>query len=208
MSDHWDLARYLREKRSFMETRQRFRMVSVHAGLMFGVTWAAGWGLSALLLRAGLVNMALRYALAFALSYIVFFVCVRVWADFMRRERSSGENFVDPGVPVFDGEGCFVVLIAFAAGMVLAVIFASIGGPAMLLEVAFEVVFAGTLIKRMGKVQMMGDWARLLWLKTLPFAACVLLVLVACAAWLQHRAPQANTVVQAYQQIWGHAKAR
>jgi hypothetical protein len=203
VSDMWDSAQHEREKRGFVETRQQFRMVSVHAALMFAVTWGAGWGVSALLFRAGLINMPLRYALSFAISYPVFFGCVRIWADHMRRERGS-ESLdgldVIPGVDL--GDGCFIFFAVSLLGFALATMFAWIGGPAMLLEVAFEVVFAGTLVKRMGRVEMVGDWARLLWLKTLPFALGVLLVLVAIAAWVHHEAPTASTFVQAYNQIW------
>ncbi|MCJ0765463.1 hypothetical protein [Variovorax terrae] len=204
--DHWDALRHVREKRRFIESRLRWRWVGVHAGLIFGVTWASGWLISALLVRWNVANMPLRYAISFALSYPVFFLCVRVWSDFMRQERGSGEAMTDLGAnvdfPVGDGEGCLLALAAVALGMLLAAAFAWIGGPALLLEAAFEVVFAGVLVKRLGRVDVIGSWARVLLRGTLPFAAATLLALVMVAGLLQHHAPAARTFSEAVRHIW------
>ena len=197
MNDPWDRSALERQKRNFIETRLRFRTVSLHAALIFGMTWAAGWAASTVLLHTGLTNMPLRYAVSFALSYPVFFLCVRVWADFMRRERpGNGDWGSSIDVPV-DGEGCLIFLAALMLGLVLATLFAWIGGPALLLEVAFEVVFSGTLVQRLGRTDIVGNWARALWLKTLPHALGVLIVLSATAYWLQTKAPNATTFAQA-----------
>ena len=197
MTDQWDRTALERHKRNFIETRLRFRTVSLHAALIFGMTWATGWVASAMLLRTGLTNMPLRYAVSFALSYPVFFLCVRIWADFMRRERPGSWDLGSSiDVPV-DGEGCLIFLAALMLGSVLATLFAWIGGPALLLEVAFEVVFSGTLVQRLGHTDIVGNWARALWLKTLPHALGVLIVLSATAYWLQTKAPNDTTFAQA-----------
>ena len=197
MTDQWNRTELERHKRNFIETRLRFRTISLHASLIFGTTWAVGWAASALLLHTGLTNMPLRYAISFALSYPVFFLCVRVWADFMRRER-AGTWDLGPSIDIQLGaEGCLILLVALMFGFVLATLFAWVGGPTLLLEVAFEVVFSGTLVQRLGRTDMVGNWARELWLKTLPHAMCVLIVLTGIAYWLQTNAPNAVTLAQA-----------
>ena len=88
------------------------------------------------------------YALGFAFAYLVFMGCVRVWADFMRRERGEGIDLTGSGdAPVAMGfEGCAVVLAAAGLSLVVAGLFALTGGLPLLLEVAFEVVFAGAVL--------------------------------------------------------------
>ena len=202
MTGPWNRIALERQKRNFIETRLRFRTVSLHAALIFGTTWAAGWAASAALLHIGLTNMPLRYAISFALSYPVFFLCVRVWADFMRRER-AGTWDLGPSIDIpLAGEGCLILLVALILGFGLATVFAWIGGPTLLLEVAFEVVFSGTLVQRLGRTDMVGNWARALWLKTLPHALCVLIVLTGIAYWLQAKAPQAVTFAQAVKVVF------
>lgn len=202
MTGPWNRTALERQKRNFIETRLRFRTISLHAALIFGMTWAAGWAASAVLLHTGLTNMPLRYAISFALSYPVFFVCVRVWADFMRRERAGTWDLGSSiDIPV-DGDGCLILVVALMLGVVLATLFALIGGPTLLLEVAFEVVFSGTLVQRLGRTDMVGNWARALWLKTLPHALCVLIVLTGTAYWLQAKAPKAVTFAQAVKVVF------
>lgn len=195
MTDEWDAAEYQRRKRDFVESRLLRRFVYLHAALIFTVTWLAGWLASWVLLRAGLVHMPGRYALAFLFSYLVFVAVVRVWADFMRQERGSGEVPID--MPLVDAEGCGIVLVVALAALVIAALFAASGGLPLLLEAAFEVVFAGVVVRRARRRQVLGEWARVLVRNTWIHALVVLLLLVAVAGWLQHRVPEAQTFAQA-----------
>ena len=202
MTDQWNRTELERQKRNFIETRLRFRTVSLYAALIFGITWAAGWAASTVMLHIGLTNMPLRYAVSFALSYPIFFLCVRVWADFMRRER-AGNWDLGPSIDIpLDGDGCLVLVVALMLGFVLVTLFAWVGGPTLLLEVAFEVVFSGTLVQRLGRTDVVGNWARALWLKTLPHALSVLIVLTGIAYWLQTKAPNATTFAQAVKVVF------
>ena len=131
----WDAARYAVEKRRFIADRLRHRFIAAHTWLIFSATWASGWGVSGLLLFAGMKNMPLRYGLALAVSYPVFFLCVRVWAGAMRSAPAADNRFIRSrdlpdllNVPA-DGEGCLVALVALAVGGLLAVVFMLIGGP-------------------------------------------------------------------------------
>ena len=153
--------------------------------------------------------MPLRYGLALAVSYPVFFLSVRVWAGAMR-SASSADNrfnlrFTDLLNAPGDGEGCLVTLVALAVGGLLAGVFMLIGGPELLLEVAFEVAFAGTLVRRLRHFQVVGNWKERLLRRTAPFAVAVMLGLVAIAAGLQYRVPSATTFAQACRMLYSQS---
>ena len=201
MNEEWDRARYEREKRNFIESRSRFRPLYFHAALIFILTWIAGWACSWALLKFGVGSMPLRYGLSFFLAYLVFVGCVRVWADFMRAERSSSDGgYFD--MPVADGEGCAIVVVCLLLGLLLAGIFAITGGLPLLLEVAFEVVFAGVIVKRLSRRQELGDWFAALVRHTWLHALVTWFVLVAVAGALQHQAPEAKTFAGATKALW------
>ena len=193
----WDAARYQREMRSFIEKRSLLRPITLHAALIFTVTGMLGWLCSWILLKAGTVNMPLRYAASFLVSYLVFALCVRVWADSMRQERDG--NLLE-GAADFagaDGEGCLFVAAVFLVSLVLAGLFALLGGVPLLLEVAFEVVFAGVVVRRLGRRETLGDWSGRLVRGTWLPALLIGLALVAVAGWLHHQAPHARTLAEA-----------
>jgi hypothetical protein len=201
MNEEWDAARYAREKRNFIESRSRFRPLYWHAALIFTITWLAGWASSWAFLKGGMQSMPQRYGVSFLLSYLVFIGCVRVWADFMRAERGGfgGGNF---DLPVADGEGCAIVLVCLLLGMLLASVFALTGGLSLLLEVAFEVVFAGVIVKRLSRRQEVGNWLAALVRCTWLHALVAWLVLVGAAGWLQRQAPEVHTLAAAAKAIW------
>ena len=70
-----------------------------------------------------------------------------------------------------------------------------------LLEVAFEVAFAGTVVRRLGRTEMIGSWARALLVGTWVHALVALVVLVATAAVLQRAVPDARTFAAAVKAI-------
>lgn len=196
--DDWDGNRYEREKRNFIESRLLLRAIYFHVSLIFAATWLAGWLFSFTLLKMGLDSMPLRYAISFFLSYAVFVGCVRVWADYMREARGRdgdwGSSFDVPGA---DAEGCAILLAGLLLGMLLAGVFAMMGGLPLLLEAAFEVVFAGVVVRRISRKHRVGQWVSTLVRNTWMPALIALVVLVALAAWLQSQAPGAHTFGQA-----------
>ena len=198
MSKEWDRGRYEREKRNFIETRRNLQPVYLQVSLIFTATWLVGWLMSWALLQSGVTSMPLRYAISFFVAYIVFVACVRIWADFMRRE-SGGRGADGAGLdfPVVDGEGCLVVLAALALGLIGAGIFALVGGLPLLLEVAFEVAFAGVIVRRVSRKLTLGDWLGALMAKTWLHALVTLCVLVTIAAAVQSKAPDAKTFASA-----------
>jgi hypothetical protein len=200
-NDDWDSARYAREKRNFIESRLQLRGVYFHAALIFAVTWLAGWLFSFILLKMGMASMPLRYAISFVLSYAVFVGCVRWWADFMRDERGESADWAGFDVPSGDAEGCLILVAGVLLGMVAAGIFSALGGLPLLLEAAFEVVFAGVVVRRISRRHRVGDWVATLVRNTWIHAAAALLVLVAVAAVLQSLAPAAQTFAQAVRTI-------
>jgi hypothetical protein len=204
MSQFWTRTEYEREKRKFIETRLRFRSVYLHSVVIFSVTWLTGWLWSAVLLKFGLVSMPLRYAISFVFAYVVFLCAVRVWADSMKSERDgSWDGAGLDAVPGDLGEGCVFVLAAMGVAFVVAGLFTLMGGLPLLLEAAFEVVFAGMMVRRLSRIEVVGNWAGKLFRTTWIHAGVTLLVLVAIAAGVQKRAPQAKTFSQAIKSMRG-----
>jgi len=197
----WDRADFQRERQRYIAATQRREPMLLVSTLIFTVTWLAGWGASALLLWGGMASMPLRYGLGFVLAYGVFFGCVRLWCNHVaeRRESGGGNLGLDGAV---DGEGCLIVMAAIALGLLVAGLFWMSGGVAALLEAAFEVAFAGTIVRRLGRTEIVGNWARALFVNTWPQALAMLLVLVGIAVTLQRAAPEAGTFADAVSVVW------
>lgn len=201
MSEGWTALEYERQRRRFVESRLLHRNVYFHASLIFTGTLLTGWICSRALLMLGMASLPLRYALGFAGAYAVFLLLVRVWADFVRRERGDGLGGGDmiDGLNMFSGdaEGCFFVLAAWIVGLVAAGVFALVGGMPLLLEVAFEVVFAGVIVRRARRVVVVGDWLGALLGRTWLYALVTALFLVSIAGYAQHKVPAARTLREA-----------
>jgi FtsH-binding integral membrane protein len=206
--EEWDRGRYEREKRNFIETRRNLRPVYLHVSLIFAATWLAGWGFSWLLLAIGMTNMPARYAICFFLSYLVFIACVRLWADVIRPERGNGWDAGSGDVGGVDGEGCLVLLVVLVLGLVAGAVFAMTGGLSLLLEVAFEVAFAGVVVRRISRKQAVGDWLGALIRNTWLQALAALVVLVSVAAALQAKAPEATTFGAAVKAVLARSRNR
>lgn len=171
--------------------------------LMFVVIWLSGWACSALLLHFGWYSMAVRYAASSLVSYGMFFWCVRFWCDFAvkpEKAKVDKSDWVgDPGINgVGDDEGCLIAVAIIVLAFLLSGVFFLVGGYAMLVEVAFEVAFAGTLVKSMGQEYTVGNWAGKLFRKTWLPALLVAAILVGFAAKMQHDYPQSHTLAQAF----------
>ena len=95
-----------------------------------------------------------------------------------------------------------VLAIALAALLVAGLFWAS-GGFTALLEVAFEVAFTGTVVRRLGRTEIVGNWAGRLFAGTWLHALVALLLLVGVAAWLQRRAPGATKFSTAVAVVFG-----
>jgi len=202
----WDRGDYQRERQNYIAATQRREPMLLVSTLIFTVTWLAGWGASALLLWGGMSSMPLRYGLGFLLAYGVFFACVRLWSSRVaeRREASGGNLGLDSAV---DGEGCLIVMVAVALGLLVAGLFWMSGGVSALLEAAFEVAFAGTVVRRLGRTEIVGNWARALFVNTWPQALAMLLVLIGIAATLQRLAPGTTTFADAVSVAWAQRHA-
>ena len=197
----WDRRDYRRERQNYIAATQRREPMLLVSTLIFTATWLAGWGASTMLLWGGMTSMPLRYGLGFVLAYGVFFACVRLWCNQLaeRRESGGGNLGLDGGV---DGEGCLIVVAAIALGLLVAGLFWMSGGVAALLEAAFEVAFAGTVMRRLGRTEIVGRWARALFVNTWPQATAMLLVLIGVAATLQRAAPGTTTFADAVSVVW------
>jgi hypothetical protein len=204
----WDTREYLRQRSAFFGDRKRHHPMLTATTLILTVTWFAGWGCSALLLwLGGVTSMPVRYAISFFVSYAAFFLCVRAWCDTVQRNRyDEGGGSFDVGGGG-DPEGCLYVLAVGFAAFTVAGLFWASGGFAALLEAAFDVAFAGTVVRRLSRTEIVGHWARALLLDTWMQALAALLMLVSIAAVLQRAAPSATTFSQAVESVWLHRSA-
>jgi hypothetical protein len=181
-----------RKKRAFISEREN-RLPLLGLSLVFGITFLSTWLCSAALLKIGLTQMPVRYGLSILAGYAMFFVAVRVWSDFQRRRPSvdaSNTNWPDISLPVNDAEGCLFVIALMAVGVLLAGLATWLGAVVML-EVAFEVAFAGLLVRRMGKLQRVGDWKKVLFQHTRGLVVSILLATTVLAYYYQTKYPQA-----------------
>lgn len=95
-----------------------------------------------------------------------------------------------------------MVLITLLLGLLVAGLFAMAGGLPLLLEVAFEVVFAGVVVRRLSRTETVGAWASRLVGNTWPHALVALVLLTGLAAWLQAHAPGSRTFAEAVRIVW------
>jgi len=207
MKPAWHWKDYLLARRRFVQAREHKTSASGVA-LVFTATWLAGWACSALLLRFGHVRgMGLRYALSAVVAYAVFFAAVRLWAGVQTGELPGMEMDVS-GIGSWPAdEGCLIVLAVFLASLLAAVLLSVFGGLTALLEVAFEVAFAGVVVRRaFGQVRVVGPWWQTLLRRTMLPALLVGALLVALAALVQAHDPQALTLGQAIEH-WLHTRA-
>jgi len=74
--------------------RQRY-LLRYHMGVILLATGFSGVLISKLLLVLHVDNFVLRYALAVILSYLVFFLCIRLWLLYVSPKRTAKSNLTD-----------------------------------------------------------------------------------------------------------------
>jgi len=91
--------------------------VRLHMTVMILLVLLSGMITSRLLIFAGVSHMGIRYPVAVLVSYLVFFVLIRIWIGYVSRaHRSSKGSGFDPGDLVPNGSGSFSGGSAKAAG--------------------------------------------------------------------------------------------
>jgi hypothetical protein len=176
--------------------------------------WLCGWACSAALLAKGVESIAMRYAISAVVSYAVFFVLVRFWCDFAalplkplnKKDGWKGEG-IDALAPL--GEAGWFIVILLAAifiAFLLSWAFWLAGGYAALFEVAFEVAFAGTVVRGLDRQYTVGNWVGALLRRTWIPALLVASVFVGIAAKMQIDHPEAKTIAQAVKAVRSKTK--
>jgi len=100
--------RDLHESFKAMLTHRYF--IRAHMAVMLGLVGIAGILASRILVAMGMRSMALRYPIAVAVSYLVFFGLVRMWLAYIARvsrARRGATSSLDPGSFVPDGPFSF-----------------------------------------------------------------------------------------------------
>jgi hypothetical protein len=197
----WDERKERNERHAFVSQRLDLAPPVFAVALMFTGMWLIGWLVSAALLARGLHSLPLRYAIACFVAYAGLFCFVRLWSQYAKRQPSlkiaARNNLIGAGL----GELCawllpFIIIPLLFSGFVWLV-----GGYALLLEVAFEIAFAGTVVQGLSKRALLGNWASALLRRTWFMALLMMALLCGFAAMMQHAAPETDTIAQAYEAI-------
>ena len=203
--NEWNERTLIDERRKFIEARAD-RTSILGVSIIFTATLAFAWLVSFALLKQGILRMPLRYAISFCAAYFVFFWSVRIWADFQRKhpqDRAQSNGSIDFPIVDAGGEGCLIALGVFLVSGLLSCALWAFGGFPILLEAAFEVAFAGTVVRSaFRKNQSVGDWHITLLKRTWVPALTLLLMTGGIAHYLQLRAPQATKLSDAIPFIW------
>lgn len=197
----WDWRRERKEREQFVSERLQHRPPVLAVALIFVAVWLSGWACSALLLWTGMHSIPLRYGISTLLSYGVFVLTVGWWCKHAadpvqpKSERSRWYEWLD--LPSGGDEGCLIVLGVLLLALLVSGLVWMLGGYAVLLEIAFEVAFAGTLVRRLGRDHTLGDWSGALIQRTWLVALLMACIVVGMGAKLQHDHPEAHTIAQA-----------
>lgn len=210
--------------RNYFEKR---RWPRLSLGLIVLATAVAGLGLSQLLLWLGMTTMWQRYPLAVAGAYVIFLGLMRVWVEIekshfdtddpeVRRllaqpaddseEPHSSSGWLDwldfPDLGDMDlTEGCVVgILIASITAIAVAIFTLIAGAPALLAEVAVDILIVSALYKRL-KTARNEHWLGAAVSRTWIFALITAVCLAGLGYSLQQLAPDAHTVGEAIRQI-------
>lgn len=197
----WDERKERNERHAFVSQRLELAPPIFAVTLMCIGIWLIGWLVSAALLVRGLYSLPLRYAIACVVAYACLFCFVRIWSEYAIRKPilkiAERNNLIGAGLgEVFAWLLPFIIIPLLISGMVWL-----IGGYALLLEIAFEVAFAGTMVRGLSQQTLLGNWALSLLRRTWFVALLMMAVLCGFAAMMQHAAPETNTIAQAYEAI-------
>lgn len=191
-------------RNQFVREREH-RTSLIGLSLVFTATLLSMWLISAVLLKLGLHNMPVRYVLSCALAYLGFFGWMRIWASYQLRhpaERESWHGDVPADLPFAD-EGCFIVLAIGFVGLLASWMVWLFGGIPLLLEVAFEVAFAASMVRRVRhRTYDAPGWWRVLWRHTWLAALIVTLLSAGAGYFLQSKAPGNITMSGALKNIF------
>lgn len=204
-------------RRLVAETFPRFIVL-----LMLLAAGAAAFLGSVLALDAGVVSMALRYALATAAGYVVFLLLIRMWIAVRRgwspddvldvedgvelvecrveaRGSESSDGLLDAASHGFDWSfdlddlwWLALIAVAAAAGLV-AMAFVVYAAPVLLAEVALDAALVGTVYRRLRREER-GYWATTALRRTWMSAAVLVAFMAVLGFALQQLAPDAVSI--------------
>lgn len=210
--------------------RRRFPRLTL--GLLLILTGATGFGLSYLLLRAGLDAMWLRYPVAVLGAYGFFLLLMRLWVELERRQispsdpelitaienaknlpaeqkpvlsekRSWWEHLdVGSGLDICAAEGCIPALLLAAVIGLLVLLIAALAGAPVLLAEVLVDAFLAGVLYRRLKIAAQEHWLGTAIRKTWTFVLATAALLSLAGACLAFLAPGATSIGSALKQIF------
>jgi hypothetical protein len=199
----WTRDKYRSIKASFIDRYADLSYFSL--ALVLGLVAGAAWACSHFMLsKWQMTSMPVRYLVSGSVAYLVFVVLIRIWADWIQEEsqyysvrRNVTEGAAWEAVP--EAMGSWIVVSGLM--LVLVLVMALFGGVAVLLEVAFEVAFAGVIVEHAARINVVGSWFRLLLRKTMWRAVLMTVLWALLGAYLQYKVPSAVTLSQALNRL-------
>jgi len=211
-----------RFRREFARTVVAKLLVCFHMALLFAGTVSAGMVVSKAALESGLRSMPLRYLLSASAAYIVFLLLVRLWIAYALsvidvasehgveslplrqggrepaadRPRESPREAPWPWrvLDAFDDLVLYPLLfLLIVASLLIAGAYLVWQAPVILVEAAFEVWLASTLLARVRDVERRG-WLPVTVRKTIVPFVYVAVTAAIVGWWLQHVCPSAATL--------------
>lgn len=197
-------------------------LVRFHMALIFAGTVSTGIVVSKAALQAGLRSMPLRYVLSSAAAYAIFLLLVRLWVAYalsvvdlsVEREsespplprqewRATRGDRREPSWPAYflseaiaDLLFYLLLFLVVVASLLIAGAYLVWQAPVILVEAAFEVWLASTLLARVRDVERRG-WLPMTVRRTiLPFTYVAVTAAIV-GWWLQYVCPSAATLLTA-----------
>ncbi len=204
--ESWNRSKWVTERNRFIAARKDHVSWS-GLFMIFFVTGGITLLTSVVLRHATSITMPWRYVLALAAGYGAFFFAIRVWADFQRhspqyRPKGDDHGILDAIQASGAGELGFAYILLLPFALILGGIMSWFGA-AMLLEVAFEVAFAGMMVRGAWAAETrVGNWAGVLLRKTGGVALVLMMLVFTAAHYVQSRNPQVQTAADTFKLLF------
>jgi hypothetical protein len=162
---------------------------------------SAAWYCSYLMLtKWHITSMPIRYLISGFVAYLPFILLIRIWAIWIQGESqyySLNREFTEEMALETFPHSLVESAVIYAMTLAIVLVMALFGGVAVLLEVAFEVAFAGVIVEHAARIKVVGSWFSLLLQKTMWRAALMTTLWALLGAYLQYKVPSAATLSQA-----------
>ncbi len=198
-------------------------------GLVILLTGLVGFGLSYVMLRAGMTSMGIRYPLSIFGAYAAFLGLIRIWVEVERRhfdpedpelledlasdeveyeqvgtsrQDSSWLDWMDFSSGLDGDVGALpLLLIGVIIGLIVLLISAIGGAPLLIAEIFIDAVLAGLLYRRL-RIPVNEHWLGTAIRKTWLYVGGAAVLMAIAGFCLDHMAPQSDSLGKAIKELF------